>query len=353
MYIFLAILAFSILIFVHELGHFLAAKAGGVRVLEFALGMGPILLKKQGKETLYSLRLFPVGGFCALEGEDVSSDDPRAFTNQSMPKRMVILAAGAAMNFLLGFLLILLLFSQGTAFSTPVISGFMEGCPYEGEQGFLAGDEIYKVNGERVYYPSNFTAYITRSSEEGRADLVLIRDGKKVYLNDYAIVPVPLTDSDGATVMKYGLIFQVEEATPLTTLRQSWYCSRDFVRIVRVGLTDLVTGRASINDLTGVVGIVGIISETGQEAESAAMALGDIAYMMAFIAINLAVINLLPLPALDGGRVLGLLLTWSIQKITRRKLNPRFEGYVHFVGLVLLLGLMVYVTFNDIVRLIS
>jgi regulator of sigma E protease len=128
---------------------------------------------------------------------------------------MVILAAGSLMNFLLGFLLILLLFSQANAFSMPVISGFMEGCPYVGEQGFQVGDEIYKVNGERVYFPSNFTAYVTRGSEEGRADLVLIRDGRKVYLNDYALVPVPLTDTDGSTVEKYGLQFLVEEATPL------------------------------------------------------------------------------------------------------------------------------------------
>ena len=132
MYILIAILAFGLLIFVHELGHFLVAKACGVKVTEFAIGMGPQLLKKQGKETVYSLRVLPVGGFCAMEGEDGASEDPRAFNNQSVLRRILILTAGSAMNFLLGFILLVVLYAPAEGFSSPVIRDFREGCPYEG-----------------------------------------------------------------------------------------------------------------------------------------------------------------------------------------------------------------------------
>ena len=161
MYIIIAILAFAILILVHELGHFIAAKACGVRVLEFALGMGPTLLKKQGKETLYSLRLLPFGGFCAMEGEDEESDDPRSFSAQSAWKKAIILVAGAAMNFVLGFLLILCI-APAANFTEPVIADFMEGCPYESAQGLQEGDRLYKIDGHRTYFTGNVSEYLNR-----------------------------------------------------------------------------------------------------------------------------------------------------------------------------------------------
>jgi regulator of sigma E protease len=360
-YILIAILAFGVLIFTHELGHFIAAKSSGVRVLEFAMGMGPLLWKKQGKETVYSLRLFPIGGFCAMEGEDDSSEDPHAFTNVALPKRLLILVAGSFMNFLVGFLLILFVFSQALSFTAPIVTGFMEGCPYEGEQGLLPNDRIYEVNGERGYFKSNFSAYVPRS-DDNNVDLVLIRNGEKVRLKDYHMVPAvpaldadgnPILDASGKPVLLYGLKFEATESGPLAKLKYSWYQALDFVRMVRIGLTDLLTGRASAKDLTGVVGIVGMISQTGQASADVHSAAENIAFLVAFIAVNLAVVNLLPLPALDGGRVVGLLLTWAIQKVTRRKLNPRIEGVVHFAGLMLLIVLMVYVTYNDIVRFIK
>jgi regulator of sigma E protease len=199
---------------------------------------------------------------------------------------------------------------------------------------------------------SHFAAYVTRS-EDNNVDLVLIRNGEKVRLDNYHMVPVEYRQEDGSTVMRYGLLVGAEESGVLAQLKYSWYCALDFVRMVRIGLTDLVTGRASVREMTGVVGIVGIIGETGKTAADTVSALEDIAYLVAFIAINLAVFNLLPLPALDGGRVLGLFLTWAIEKLTRRKLNPKIEGYIHFTGLVLLVGLMVLVMFNDIIRMVG
>lgn len=351
MYIVIAILAFGVLIFTHELGHFLVAKACGVKVTEFAMGMGPRLLKKQGKETVYSLRAFPVGGFCAMEGEEEGSDDPRAFPNQSVWKRLLILVAGSFMNFLLGFLLILLLFSHATGYTSPVIAGFADGCPYEGT--LQVGDQIWKVNGERVYFTSNFTDYVTKNAGDGYIDLVVIRDGQKLRIDDYYMVPVEYTKADGTTELKYGLQFSVEPANVFTSVKYSWYTCLDFVRMVRVGLVQLFTGQASVKDMAGVVGMVDIINETGQSAASASEGLENVIYLVAFIAVNLAVMNMLPIPALDGGHVLTLLVTWGIEKVFRRKVDPRIEGYIHYAGLILLLGLMVLVMYNDIARIIA
>ena len=150
LYVILAILLFGLLVGIHEGGHFLAAKACGVRVEEFALGMGPALWKKQKGETLYALRLIPFGGYCAMAGEDEASDDPRAFTSQPPWKRIIILCAGAFMNFVLGLPVVLLLYSSAEYFRSPTLSGFMEGCPYEGEEALMVGDEFYKIDGHRV-----------------------------------------------------------------------------------------------------------------------------------------------------------------------------------------------------------
>jgi regulator of sigma E protease len=351
MYILIAILIFGFLIATHELGHFMAAKACGVRVLEYAIGMGPAIFKKQGRETLYSLRLLPLGGYCAMEGEDTESEDPRAFSNQSAPRRAIILVAGAAMNFLTGFVLILLLFSQTPGFVSPTITSFAEGCPYAGEDGLMEGDTFYKINGERIYFSSNISTYLARSTD-GTADIVVIRNGEKVYLNDYSITPVAY-EENGETVTKYGFNFESVETGILAHLKYAWYCALDFVRMVRIGLVDLFTGAVSINQMSGVVGIVDIINDVGTSSPSVLMALSNITYLAAFIAINLAVMNLLPIPALDGGRILFLLLTFFIEKISRRRLDPKYEGYVHAAGFVLLLSLMVFVMFNDIWKILS
>ena len=350
MYIFIAILAFGVLIFVHELGHFLAARASNIRVTEFALGMGPVLWKRQGKETLYSLRLLPIGGFCAME-EDEASEDARAFTNATLPQRLITLLAGSFMNFAVGFLLVLLLAAQAKSFPVPIITGFMEGCPYEGTQGLLTGDELYRVNGERVYFSHNFSAYVTRTSN-GLVDLVVIRDGQKVELADFPMAPREYPKEGGGTQLKYGLNLEATETGLFAMFKYSWYCTLDFVRMVRIGLTDLLTGGARLGDFTGVVGIVGVISETGQSAETVQNGIMNVLNLIAFIAVNLAVMNLLPIPALDGGRVVGLLLTAVYTRITHRTPNPKVEGYIHYAGLVLLMGLMIVVAFNDIVRLV-
>lgn len=349
MFIILAILAFGILIFVHELGHFMVAKVCGVKVTEFSMGMGPQLLHKQKGETVYSLRLLPIGGFCAMEGEEEESDDPRAFGNQSVVKRLLILLAGSFMNFLLGFVLVLALYIPAAGFNSPVIADFFPGCPYDGT--LQRGDEIYSVNGERVYFTGNFSE-LAAEDTDGDLDLVIIRDGQKVKLKGYHMVPVPYENEDGETELKYGLYFGVEEATPFTVVKYSFYNCLDFVRMVRKGLVQLFTGKASMSDMTGVVGIVDIINETGQSAPTMAQGLENVLYLVAFIAVNLSVMNMLPIPALDGGHILTLLISTVYTKISGKKPDPRIEGYFHYVGLLLLMGLMALVFYNDIVRII-
>ena len=353
LYILFAILIFGVLIASHELGHFLAARLCGVKVLEFAMGMGPLLWKRQSKSgTQISLRLLPIGGFCAMEGEDDASDDPAAFNNAPAWKRLIILVAGAAMNFFLGLVLTAVCFAQVGSFTAPTITGFMEGCPYEGADGLLTGDTFYKINGERTYFSSDVGTYMARGGGDS-ADIVVIRDGKKVRLDDYPMTLREYTDPEtGEQTMKYGLYFSRQEHGLGALVKYTWYGAMDFVRMVRLGLTDLITGAVGIKQMAGVVGVVDMMAQVGSESPTVRDGVLNVVYLAAFIAVNLAVMNLLPIPALDGGRVFFLIVTWLLEHILHRRIDPKYEGYVNTAGLVALMGLMVYVMYNDIARII-
>ena len=349
MYIVLAILVFGVLIAVHEFGHFITAKLLGVQVNEFALCMGPALWQRKWGETTYSLRLIPIGGYCAMEGEDEQSDNPRAFTSKPAWVRAIILVAGVTMNFLTGLLILVILFSTSKAFVTPVITGFAENCPYESAEGFQLGDEILSVDGERVYIYSDLSLLWGRNST-GVYDMTVRRNGEKVELKDFRFVPVEYQEN-GQTVLRYGLNFSTQKATMGTVLKQSWNNARDFVRLTRMGLMDLISGFVSVDEMSGPVGIVSIISDTGKHSASTSDAIANIAYLAAFLAVDLAFMNLLPIPALDGGRLFFLVITAIVEKLTRRKINPKYEGYIHAAGMVLLLGFMAFITFKDILKL--
>ena len=347
-YIVFAILIFGVLIAVHEFGHFATAKACGVRVEEFAVGMGPAIWKKKKGETLYSLRAVPIGGFCAMAGEDEESEDPRAFTSQPAWKRAIILCAGAFMNFVLGLLIILILYSNAAAFRAPILEGFMEGCPYQGTEALQVGDRFYKIDGHRIYQYYDVSDFLAKGN--GTYDLVMIRDGKKLKLEDFHMVPV---EYEGEARKMYGFYFGLEEATLGVKLRYTWDTAMEFGRMVWMSLGQLIRGQVGLKDMSGPVGIVDMMAETGQEAASVGDAIYEILYLGAFIAVNLAIMNLLPIPALDGGRVFFLLVTWLIESLTRRKLDPKYEGYIHGAGMVLLLGLMAVIMLNDIVRIVT
>ena len=350
MYLVIAILIFSFLIFIHELGHFITAKLFDVKVNEFSIFMGPRIFHWGKGETEYSLRLLPIGGFCAMEGEDGSSEDPRSFTSKAPWKRAIILAAGAFMNFLTGLVILIVIYATAGGFRTMEITGFVDGCPLEGT--LQVGDVIEKIDGDNIYIFSDFSM-LTERAGEGPMDLTVRRDGKTVELRQVDMVKREY-EIDGETRKMYGITFgATEEKTPLTLLKNSWYTAIDFARMVKMGLVDLLTGAVGVKDLSGPVGIVDAVQETGSSAASTMDGILNVLYFGAFIAVNLAVMNMLPIPALDGGHIFSLLVIWVIERISKKKVDPKYEAYIHAAGLVLLMGLMVFVTFNDIVKLVT
>lgn len=344
-YVILAILIFGLLVAIHELGHFTAAKLCGVRVEEFAIGMGPAIWKKQKGETLYSLRAVPFGGYCAMTGENGESEDPRAFGNQSVWKRLLILAAGSFNNFVLGVLIVLILqLSTGYVLS-PVIAGFMDDCPYESAEGLQEGDRITRINGKRILVHEDVNRAL---SYEGEYDLVIERDGEERELKNFRLVKLDYEQGH-----YFGFLFGYsEKASLVQNLREVRYTTADYVSLVWQSLGMLLHGEAGVNDLAGPVGIVDMMATESAAQKTTADGLWTIFSFGAFIAVNLAVMNMLPIPALDGGRVFLLLVTAVIEAITRKKLNPKYESYIHAGGMVLLLALMAYVLLHDVIRLV-
>ena len=350
MTILFAILLFSILIFVHELGHFVAAKLSGVQVNEFSLFMGPAIWKKQVGETLYAVRTIPIGGYCAMEGEDGESDNPRSFDKAAWWKRFLILVAGAAMNFITGVLLMVIVYLPAEAVVAPVIDSFESYCTIAGENGLQPGDRIVQLDGEPIYIQSDFSLILSLNPGDIH-DLVVERNGEKVVLNDFFMEKHLVTDSTGAQRMMFGMNFSVEELDFGGKLRYAWYQCLDTVRMVKLSLQMLLSGQAGISDMSGPVGIVQMMSETAESSATKFDAMLNLLYFGAFIAINLAVMNLLPVPALDGGRVVGLLITTAVETVTHKKINPKYEGWLHGAGMVFLLGLMAVIMFKDIIFL--
>ena len=244
MYIIAAILIFGVLIAVHELGHFLAAKACGVRVNEFSIGMGPAIFHTTKGETEYSLRLLPIGGFCAMEGEDEESDDPRALERQGFWKKLLIFVAGAAMNFLTGLLIMICLYAGAQGFYTAEIVELDPAFPQQGENGIMVGDVIWAINGERIYLKSDVSTVlgVVDLDENGTIEMTVKRGGEKLKRT---LTLQTYTDENGAEVRRYGFTYGgIVEATPLVRLQYSWYNTLDFVRLVRMSLMMLVSGSA-------------------------------------------------------------------------------------------------------------
>ena len=295
---------------------------------------------------MYAIRLIPFGGFCAMEGEDEDSGDPRAFVVQPAWKRILILCAGSFNNFLLGLIVIFCLYLGAAAFVSPTIESFVPGCPYESAEGLQVGDRFIKINGHRIYQYYDVSDFLKQGN--GVYDLVLKRDGKTVTLNDFAMTPQLY---DGQTRELFGFNFGFEEATLPVKIRYSWDTAMEFGRMVWMGIDQLVHGEVGLKEMSGPVGIVDLMAETGENAESASDAVYNILYLGAFIAINLAIMNMLPIPALDGGRIFLLLVTLIVEAATGKKLDPKYEAWIHAGGMALLLTLMAVIMFNDIFKL--
>lgn len=355
MYIIVAILLFGLLIAAHEWGHFIAARICGVTVHEFAIGMGPLVWSRTGRKgTKFSFRALPIGGFCAMEGEVEESDDPHALSNQGFWKKVFVFAAGAGMNFLVGVAILFLLNINVGAFRTAEITGFAPEFTLRGEDGLMEGDILYSIDGERIYIFSDVSMFLPRGNGEN-FDLVVLRDGKKVVLNDFPMVLQECTDSQsGGKYTGYGLYFGgVEEATFGVKLKQTWYNSIDFVRIVRYSLQELFRGNAGMNDISGPIGIVSTITEVGQSSPTVLDGLMNVAYLGAMIAMNLAVFNLLPIPALDGGHIFFLIISTLVEKVFHKKIPAKYESVISTVCFILLMALMAFVAVNDVIRLIG
>jgi regulator of sigma E protease len=322
---------FSILIFVHELGHFISAKSFGIKVNKFALGMGPVLLKKQKGDTEYSLRLFPIGGFCAMEGEDEESEDDRAFNNKKAWQKIIVVCAGSFMNLILAIILmIIVMFFIGSA--TTTLDEIVADSPAMAA-GLQAGDQIVALDGDPVKNWRDITDYLS-SSKEKTVTITLNRDGQELNLTS------TFTEStDGRQTIG---IVPVLERNPAKAVGDGFIATYNMGTMMLDVIRQLFTGDVSIKELSGPVGIVYM---TGVTVKAGFI---NFVYFMALLSLNLAIINMLPLPALDGGRLLFILA----RKITGKAITDDMEGKIHFIGIMLLFGLMIYVTWNDITRFI-
>lgn len=353
MYIILAILLFGILIAAHEWGHFIAARLCGVTVHEFSIGMGPLVWKKAGKKgTVFSLRALPIGGFCALEGEEEESNDPHSLNNQGFWKKVLVFAAGAMMNLLVGMLVLFIINLQAAGFAVPVIADCAPEFADVNGAPMLEGDVIYAIDGHRIYQAGDIDLLIMLA-DGGPIDMTVLRDGEKIEFLDLA--RGTYSDSDGNPYQGYGFYRSVvyKEATFGTKLQYTWYGTVDFVRNVWFSLQMLVSGAAGVSDLNGPVGIVSTINDVGKQSATIGDAILNIVYFGAFISVNLAVMNMLPIPALDGGHILFLIVSAVSEKLFKRSIPMKYEAAINMVFLALLMGLMLFVTFNDVMKLVG
>ena len=339
-----AILFFGVIIIIHEFGHFITAKLFDVKINEFSIGMGPAVFKRQKGETQYSIRSLPIGGYVSMEGEDEDSDDERAFNNKKVWQKIIIVIAGATMNLILGLVIMAITLSTSSELiGTNTIKEFYPDAVSE-QYGLQAGDKFVKIDGHRVLSERDLSFLMARS-KDGVFDFTVERNGEKVELED---VKFDTREVDGITLIVYDFIIIGEKANFKNVFVNSFTQSASIVRTVWLSLFDIITGRYGMSELAGPVGTVDIIADVTQEAAKQHN-FDNLLFIMALITINIGVANLLPLPALDGGRLIFLIL----EGIRRKKINPKYEGYVHAAGFALLILLMLFVTYNDIVRIIQ
>lgn len=358
-----ALLVFSAVIAIHEFGHFTVAKLCGIQVNEFSIGMGPVLWKKNHKGTQYSLRALPVGGFVALEGEESpeSQQAEAAHTVQEQPapeteasvqptgvplneapvwQRALVMVAGAVMNFVLGFVvLVILIAAQNEPITSKTIYAIQDGALC-GQTGLQAGDKVLAVNGRRCFVANDILYELVRTQSYS-ADFTVLRNGQKVHLPRVQFDT--WQDEKGETHMSIGFSVYGLEKTPGNVLREAGNSVLYYGRIVFTSLVDLVRGRESINNLSGPVGIVSAIGQ------AASYGWQDLLEMLALITVNLGILNLLPFPALDGGKVVFLV----IEGVTGHAVPEKLQSVLTLATFGLLFGLMLFATYNDILRLIT
>ncbi|WP_320880818.1 M50 family metallopeptidase [Pygmaiobacter massiliensis] len=335
-----ALFVFGLVVFVHELGHFVTAKMSGIKVNEFAIGMGPTLFHFGKGETKYALRLFPIGGFVSMEGEDEESNDERSYTRAPLKNRILVIIAGGVMNLILGFVILTVLVSNEHAITSRTVAEFLPNASTQAS-GLQVGDEIVGVNGRRCFI-ANDLIYEFLRTQNGIADLEVIRSGQRITLDNVKFDTQPTEDENLKTIVIDFRVLPIEK-TPITIVKEAglWTCS--LARMVFLSVMDLITGRVAVNTLAGPVGVVSVISD------AVSYGWDSLAMVMALITINLGVFNLLPVPALDGGKLFLLL----VEAIRRKPIPEKYEIFINSAGFVLLMGLMAFATFNDIAKLLK
>ena len=338
--IILAILIFSFIVFFHELGHFLLAKKNGIDVDEFAIGMGPVLYSREYKGTRYAVRIFPIGGFCAMGEDEEATDSPNNFNNKSVWARISVIAAGPVFNFILAFVFAIILTAM-IGYDRPVISGVEEGYPAD-EAGLMEGDRIEKMGDKKIRIFREISIYNQFHQGED-VEITYSRDGE-----EHTVTLSPKEDKE-LGYSRLGITSEgYRKADVLKSVQYGAYSVNYWISTTLESLKMLVTGKVSFNNLTGPVGIVDVVEDTYQESKSYGnfVVLVELLNIAIMLSANLGVMNLLPLPALDGVRLVFLF----VEAVRRKRVPPEKEGYVHMIGIALLMVLTVFVMYNDIRR---
>jgi regulator of sigma E protease len=344
-----AILVFGLIVLIHELGHFLFAKMNKIAVVEFSIGMGPRLLHFKKGETTYSIKLLPLGGSCMMLGEDEENPDERAFQNRSIPARMSVIAAGPIFNFILAFLLSLVLVGM-SGYDITYIKEVTEGSPAY-EAGMRSGDKLLKINGEKVSMYQEYILYKLMKPDDKMNQVEFSRTDPQTGNQEIQTVSVTPQYSEESKKYLIGILIAPEnkKAANAGDLVKHGYMEMEYdVKLTVKSLGMLFTGKASVNDLSGPVGIVVMIDDSVKAGltVSVVAALMNVISMCILLSANLGVMNLLPIPALDGGRLLFLI----IEAIRGKRMDPEKEGLVNMISMAALMALMIFVVFNDISR---
>ena len=314
----------------HEFGHFIVAKMVGIKVNEFSIGMGPKIFQKEKGETKYSIRVLPIGGYVSMEGEDENSDDPRSFNKVSAISRIGVVAAGAIMNFLLAIIVFSIVsFNIGVPMTT--ISETIKDSPAE-KSGIQSGDHILSMNGKETNEWDSIVEEISKANPDKKMQITILRDEEKI---DYYIKPE--VNEENRLIIG---IAPIVKKSFFSSIKEGFQKTGFMLKLMFDFISMAFSGKVSTKDLSGPVGVIYTIGE------AAKYGIINLFYLMGFISVNLGFFNLLPLPALDGSRIVFLL----IEIIRGKPINPEKEGFIHFVGFVLLIALMVFVTYSDIIR---
>ena len=366
---------FLVMISLHEFGHFFVAKLSGITVLEYAIGMGPAIFKKEAGGTLYSVRILPIGGYCKMEGEDDKSDKPGAFCNQKLWKRFLVVVAGAVLNIVLGFVIFIVFSTQNAPFATNIVDS-IDRRSYMAQSGVMPGDRIVEINGRNISFYNDISLYMSEITAAETVDMTVVREGEKLnfsfpmsertgeiaysetgmtmtttmngiteveeykYAEGAVIDPAIFGTKQAINDVKMGFSPTQEGLGVRSVIKEAYCLTKFVVKLVYKSLWDMVSGKTGLEQVSGPVGIVGAVNE----AVNSPYALMQVLWMAALLTINLGVFNLLPIPALDGGRILFMLF----ELIRGKPVPAEKEGMVHAIGLMLLLGFALIVSAKDI-----